>query len=263
VESENTDGFFERWREYRNRLTDEINELITSETDKNIPDKKPTLAIWGAGGCNDIDIGRLSSLAKLVLIDCEKNRTRAAVERYGLDEKNVVTVDLFFYDIPYERYLQWEELLSEGVSIDELHEFLSELLLEAVSTDMMMLPEFDYSVAVGITSQLNSRLAALFYMYSEKYSLKEREDVLKHIAIMDRKAVERLYMMVNRTTAKGVIWGYEKSVNETGEQLLLEGNKRLTELIQADDKNNSIDRVFIDWPFIEGKTYSMQIIKLC
>jgi hypothetical protein len=185
------------------------------------------------------------------------------VERYGLDAGASVTADLFFYDIPYERYLQWEELLSDGVSVDELHEFLSELLLEAVSTDMMMLPEFDYSVAVGVTSQLNSRLAALFYMYCEKYSLKEREDILKHIAIMDRKAVERLYMMVKRTTAKGVIWGYEKSINETGEQLLLEGNKRLTELIQADDKNNSIDRVFIDWPFIEGKTYDMEIIKLC
>jgi hypothetical protein len=223
--------------------------------------EKPTLAIWGAGGCNDIDIRRLSTIAKLVLVDCEKERTRKALERYGLDASQAVTADLFFYDIPYESYEHWEEMLAEGVTLEKLHAFLSELLLEAVSTDMLVLPEFDYSVAVGITSQLNSRLAALLYLYKENYSVAEREDILSHIAIMDRAAVGRLYEMVQKTTGKKTLWGYEEKIVETGEKLNIEGNNKLQELLQVKIKEceSNLRSMELLWPFVENKSYNIEV----
>ena len=80
IASENTDSMYEKWSEYRNELTDYIIEGIEhlhirrklADTGKRriygeynietiVAEKvnRPTLAIWGAGGCNDIDIVRL------------------------------------------------------------------------------------------------------------------------------------------------------------------------------------------------------------
>jgi hypothetical protein len=265
IKSENTDGQFERWMDYRNALTDIIEATMTTELcgtndDSAVMGVKPTLAIWGAGGCNDIDIKRLSKSAKLVLIDREKDRTERAIEMYGLDKSQAVACDLFFYDIPYECYEHWEELLYTGTAPDVLHTFLSELLLEAVSTDMLMLPEFDYSVAVGISSQLNSRLAALLYLYRDKYSTKDREEILKHIAIMDREAVRRLCDMVHRTTLRSIVWGYEKSITGTDDTLNIEGNNRFRELILAEKDRILTGSELLVWPFTAEKSYDMQIV---
>jgi hypothetical protein len=251
IKSENTDEQFTRWSDYRSKLTALIKSEIESDTNK-----KPTLAIWGAGGCNDIDLARLSSVCKLVLIDCEKSRAQAAIKRYNLTTSQAVAVDLFFYDIPYERCEQWEELLYDSTDLNELHSFLSELLLEAVSSDMLILPEFDYSVVVGLTSQLNSRLAALLYIYRQNYSQEERQDILNHLAIMDQTAVRRLHEMLRQTTHKKIIWGYEDSIAETGEKLSLTGNQRFQELFSTEQT----DYKRLTWPFMDGKSYNMKII---
>jgi len=90
VASEISDDMYDDWSEYRNHITDYIfsaveNHIIKKKLKedscirlKNLhskellattDDSKPTLAIWGAGGCNDIDIKRLAKYFKLILID--------------------------------------------------------------------------------------------------------------------------------------------------------------------------------------------------
>jgi hypothetical protein len=258
IRSENTDSQFKKWTHYREKLTSIIENLIIQNSRAVY---KPTLAIWGAGGCNDIDIGRLSDIAKLVLIDNQKKLTENAITKYGLNKSQAIASDLFFYDIPYESYEHWEELLYKGASVDVLHGFLSELLLEAVSTDMLMLPEFDYSAAIGISSQLNSRLAALLYLYRNNYSITEREDILRHLAIMDRFAVNRLYEIVSQTTKIKTVWGYEDKTLESDDILSnVEGNKRLHELLNCHSTEAVSSESNLIWPFSDKKTYQMKII---
>ena len=254
LESENTDMLYDRWSDYRKELT----EYIIEKFAKDSAPEKPTLAIWGAGRSNDINLEELSRYFKLVLIDCDKSKPEAAIKKYKLSDEEAVAADLFFYDISLDRYEEYEELLMTGASVAEVHEFLSELLHEAVSTDLELLPSFDYSVAIGLSSQMNARLAALLYLYKENYSKDEAEEIADHIRIMDKEAVRRLYKIVTVTTAKHIMWGYETIILESNCNLNIEANEYLKKYILNSTGEENCSTTFI-WPFMDDKSYRMEL----
>lgn len=266
VQSENSDSMYERWTEYRSRLTDYIIEGIenlyisrrladTGERRmfKNFDieaivaenDCRPTLAIWGAGGCNDIDIVRLVKYFRLVLIDHNGDSIRNARNRFGLREADCLCVNLNFWDISDEDYLMFEALLRDGADIEEMLDFLAELSKQTSVCDYGLLPHFDYSVVVGLVSQLNSRFAAILHMimYERKmnncisqerdsyksetadcqvrkreYSNKEISDLNDAILRLNEYAVEALLEAVLAMTEFGIVTGHELcSVGEEDE----------------------------------------------
>lgn len=259
IKSENTDEMYERWAAYREELTGHI---IASFADMGMEDK-PTLAIWGAGGCIDINLKELVKYFKLVLIDCDKYKVIKAMNRYGLKEYEAVAADLYFYDIPIERYEDYEELLGNGAEPKYVHSFMAEVLHEAVSTDMGLLPTFDYSVAVGLASQLNARAAALLYLYQENYSKEILDEFIEHIHIMDREGVRRLWEIVNKTTKKKILWGYEAKILETNRDLNIEANdilkKNIAEALEKGVYVREESVKGMKWPFMEGKSYEMDV----
>ena len=273
IASENTDSMYEKWSEYRNELTDYIIEGIEhlhirrklADTGKRriygeynietiVAEKvsRPTLAIWGAGGCNDIDIVRLAKYFKLILIDYNVDMIKSARDRFGLTEDECLCVDLHFWDISDEDYLMYEALLRDRAKVEEISDFLNELSDKIHMPDYESLPKFDYSVVVGLASQLNSRFAAILHMMmyeaqSENddtsatiYSRDELSMLQKAVLQLNRVAVNCLLDAVMTMTKHGFVTGHELytvsadeetdvrnqigSMNETAEISMIEGN---------------------------------------
>lgn len=210
----------EHWATYRQMVTDYI--------ERNCPDKrngdgrKPVLALWGIGQAGDIDIGRLAAGYKLVLIDRDEQAVREAAQVYGLTESEYVIADIPFWRVDDDQYRLFDALLEDGADLDHILEFLEGIarqnsgkyigktLLETFDFDAdRYLDIFDYSVAVGLHSQLNSRFAALLYHYRENYHDEDLRLISSAISGLNESAVEKLNDYMYHTTLERQIYGYE------------------------------------------------------
>ena len=73
---------------------------------------------------------------------------------------------------------------------------------------------FDYSVAVGLHSQLNSRFAALLYHYMDNYHDEDLRLISSAISGLNEAAVERLNDYMYHMTKDVLIYGYEVAACE-------------------------------------------------
>ena len=212
----------EHWTKYRQMVTDYI--------EKNCPvkdtgdGKRPILALWGIGQAGDIDIGRLAAAYKLVLIDRDEQAVREAVQRYGLTESEYVIADIPFWRVDDDQYRLLDALLEDGADMEHILEFFERIARQnsgkyigkaqtepgAFDADRY-LDIFDYSVAVGLHSQLNSRFAALLYHYRGNYHDDDLRLISSAISGLNESAVERLNDYMYHTTEKRLIYGYEVS----------------------------------------------------
>ncbi len=240
--TEDTEDMRSYWREYREKLTDVIisqaecfhvkKELVEKKKlrlSKNqevkglILDQKPTLAIWGAGNCSDIDVERLSQYFQLVLIDCEMDKINKVS-----NESNFVhgcrCIDLKFWDVTDEDYCMFEAMLMDGTDVETIGEYLMELCNKMHSYNYNEFDGFDYSVVVGLASQLNARFMALLEMYCSEeklkgrnvkkiYSVNERLYLTGIVNELNKKAVEVMFELVERLTHNLIIHGYEGAVD--------------------------------------------------
>ena len=231
IQSENTDCLYDDWESYRNELT---NYIISSIEDyyrkKKLTELKerhfyikynmkdickelgysPTLAIWGAGGCNDIDIAKLSKYFNLVLIDHNVEMIENAKKRFGLSDEKCICTDLKFWDISKEDYLMFDALLKDNVSKSDIEMYIKDLVINMPDIDYKHIPHFDFSVMVGLASQLNSRFAALIHLNKYPY------DLTNFFGKLNELAVNRLIKAVYEMTNNMFIAGFETRLIETG-----------------------------------------------
>ena len=204
IASEVLPNAYKEWRGYRQKLTDFIEENCVAEGGC-----KPVLAIWGAGRSNDIDLARLAERFKLVLID----RDAEACKTYGLEKTDVICVDLPFWNVELETYEMFEALLAEGEEAEIVIEHLKQV---AFDNSHRVLPDigrrFDYSVCVGLHSQLNARFAGLLYMYRENYDEEELQMIENAIRALNEAAVTRTNDVIYMLTEKLMVFGLEWAV---------------------------------------------------
>ncbi len=306
VKSENTDECFDGWKPYRDELTDTIvngiedyyrrKKLIDSgkkqffnayDMEQIIRElgKKPTLAIWGAGGCNDIDISKLAKYFKLVLIDHNTRWIEATRKKYNLRKMDCVTIDLKFWDISQDDYLMFEALVKDKAPIDEIEGFFYDLIAKMSKIDYQSMPSFDFSVGVGLFSQLNSRFAAMAHINEYPY------DITGILFKINQLAVECTMDAISKMTNNAIVLGYEERVlydassdeaelivdalNEArregfynsgtyGKNLNSEvwGNQELCEYIKEGLEKNSLEYITeknILWCFTSDKFYIMNV----
>lgn len=224
IRTECTDNRYDAWADYRKDITDYIidsvhnyyrrrkivsEKLLRVSKDYGMEqvideiEKKPVLAIWGAGGGNDMDLPRLAKYFRLVLIDRDTQLLKRTVKRFGLDEKSCVCVDLSFWDISHDAHKMIEAMLKDDVSDEEIMEYVEELVQSMHRPAYSMLPRFDFSVCVGVASQLNARLSMLMTFYGRTERLAE------YMHILNKKAVEQLCGAVDELTKNMIIYGYE------------------------------------------------------
>lgn len=208
IASEVLPNAYKEWRGYRQKLTDFIEENCVAEGER-----KPVLAIWGAGRSNDIDLARLTERFKLVLIDRDAEGLAQACKAYGLEETDAICVDLPFWNVEHETYEMFEALLAEGEEAEIVIEHLKQV---AFDNSHRVLPEigrrFDYSVCVGLHSQLNARFAGLLYMYRENYDEEELQMIENAIRALNEAAVTRTNDVIYMLTEKLMVFGLEWAV---------------------------------------------------
>ena len=208
ITSEVLPNAYKEWRGYRQKLTDFIEENCVAEGGC-----KPVLAIWGAGRSNDIDLARLAERFKLVLIDRDAEGLAQACKTYGLEETDAICVDLPFWNVELETYEMFEALLAEGEEAEIVIEHLKQV---AFDNSHRVLPDigrrFDYSVCVGLHSQLNARFAGLLYMYRENYDEEELQMIENAIRALNEAAVTRTNDVIYMLTEKLMVFGLEWAV---------------------------------------------------
>lgn len=208
IASEVLPNAYKEWRGYRQKLTDFIEENCVAKGGC-----KPVLAIWGAGRSNDIDLARLAERFKLVLIDRDAEGLVQACKTYGLGGTDVICVDLPFWNVELETYEMFEALLAEGEEAEIVIEHLKQV---AFDNSHRVLPDigrrFDYSVCVGLHSQLNARFAGLLYMYRENYDEEELQMIENAIRALNEAAVTRTNDVIYMLTEKLMVFGLEWAV---------------------------------------------------
>lgn len=208
IASEVLPNAYKEWRGYRQKLTDFIEENCVAEGGR-----KPVLAIWGAGRSNDIDLARLAERFKLVLIDRDAEGLAQACKTYGLEKTDAICVDLPFWNVEFEIYEMFEALLAEGEEAEVVIEHLQQV---AFDNSHRVLPDigrrFDYSVCVGLHSQLNARFAGLLYMYRENYDEEELQMIENAIRALNEAAVTRTNDVIYMLTEKLMVFGLEWAV---------------------------------------------------
>lgn len=269
IASEVLPNAYKEWRGYRQKLTDFIEENCVAEGGC-----KPVLAIWGAGRSNDIDLARLAERFKLVLIDRDAEGLAQACKTYGLEETDVICVDLPFWNVELETYEMFEALLAEGEEAEIVIEHLKQV---AFDNSHRVLPDigrrFDYSVCIGLHSQLNARFAGLLYMYRENYDEEELQMIENAIRALNEAAVTRtndvIYMLTEKLMVFGLEWAVvNESAMEQWEKLVPEDIEGALQLRHDIGMHKDFDirieaerRLF--WPFAwkeRKKGYVMELL---
>jgi hypothetical protein len=215
IKDERIPDAYNKWKDYRKWVTD----YILSNADANIctelngPVRKKVMAIWGVGVASDIDLKQLAEKFYLVLIDRDLEAVNEAVLRYGLEKTSYTVADIGFWKVMDERCEMFEAILRDGEGVEQVQSLMEKILDD---NDTRYLAEheniFDYSVAIGLHSQLNSRLAALLYKYNGNYMERERRFLTAAISGMNTVAIERLNDYIYKSTAGRIIYGYELEI---------------------------------------------------
>lgn len=287
IESEKIENAYEGWQTYREEVTAFIvSEFVTKE--KHAASRKgdltqetrlaaPTLGIWGAGRADDIDLKILSKYFRLVLIDRDKEALTDAVKKYGLSEDEVICGDIPFWGITYSDYEMFEALLKECEDVDGISQFLADIIHKnSHGTGTFNDAFLDYSVCIGIHSQLNVRFAGLLYAYRNNYTQDELLVLQKQLRQLNDYSVKRLNDIIYFMTKRKIIWGYELAAVTCVEEWMLDVNRNdftdgiegARELEKDIGFHNEGDIVILEekryvWPFAwkdEKKNYIMQLV---
>lgn len=222
IKTENSDSMRDQWSEYRQALTEYIRDGIESffrreylsqegllrdhtfrlkEVKEGIlPGKKPVVAVWGAGGCNDLDLLALAPYVDFVLIDRDVDAMQKAAKRFGFTEGQCQCVDIGFWEIYEEEERFFDALLKDA---DDLHlsEYLRQLMDSVLKQEMMPASyenAFDFSIVCGIASQLNARFVGLVQGHGK--DLKSLPQTVAAMQDMNVQAEKRLYGVVEFMT---------------------------------------------------------------
>ena len=210
---QNIPDSFENWKEYRKKLTEYM--INHSENDRSI-------AILGAGQCNDIDLKQLKEhFFSITLIDRDEDAMKAALEKYDLsDDPDVEIVVKDFVGITDEMYYEYADLIiseinKEGLNsnVDKIAEIISEKLDEIFNIISSYNPElgiqqYDYVAAIGIHSQLVNMLIWIWAVALA--NLKKTEKTVEQKAKQyDSFLVKKFNDQILIMARKGVFFGLE------------------------------------------------------
>lgn len=290
INSENTDSKFYDWTEYRNELTDYIISSIGGSIKKG-----SWIAIWGAGGCNDMDVEKLSKDYKLLLIDQDVEKLSQVRDKLGLSSEVCKVADVNFWNITDDDYEMFQALLYDGADITDIDNFFQDLINNMSPPINLQNYFVECSVAVGLASQLNARFAAILHLNKDKIQHLDKANLNELLNHMNKLATERLYVSIRQLTSTMVITGYEintfyniedaniykeeiENVFEAGvyggnflsgkeqELIRVAGNEHWNRIIYKTilmDKLEDVGRCkVINWPFTHDRIYNMLMVSL-
>ena len=258
MQAQYLENAFEDWKEYREAIT---NYFLT-----HIP-CGATVAIFGAGMCNDIDIERLlEKVSEITLIVRDRSLLHRVFEHYpNADRKRIHFLEADFVGITEKEYRLFSERLvrmiqakKEKTDISEVAEYVG-LQMKALYEEALKQPvfskeeKFDYGIAFGLHSQLNNMFPWMWEIVLHTLNVKE-ESVFQLAASYNNRIVERFHDEVFGILKKGMIIGFEKQ--RIGLKDAIEGSVQAGMDIQKRADKNQIkilDEAYVYWPFDREK----------
>lgn len=189
------------WRSYRNTLTeyliaetDEVSLPLSFPLNEKADEMLPTLAIIGAGACNDLDLHRLCThFSKITLIDCDEAALQTALTTYQLhNHSHIELIPASLTQITDSDYRTFCECLQSflqfhqtAFSFDEFEEYALALLDKLYSnarrirtsaclypnsqnrqeTTILAPASYDYVWCFGVHSQLQAMFSYIYHAF--------------------------------------------------------------------------------------------------
>ena len=262
------EGAYEDWAAYRTALTDYI--LASSQGEKS-------LAILGAGSCNDLDIKRLSEVfEEIYLIDRSQQGMKSALEKYDLeDSPKIILKEQDFVGITAEQYRHYADTLVRkirergkqthldelaGVALSLLQAFKNQISQEELDLGSNC---YDVVVAVGVHSQLISMLDWIWQIMMQTLGCEQSElaQMIRNEMIeMNSLCVERFDLALINAAKKQVITGLE--MERVGRIGSVQGAIQAMQHFEAlKEQVEKIKEAYVLWPFhvAQGVSYQMKI----
>lgn len=205
---------FTAWESYRLDLTHFILRHVTPTS---------SVAIVGAGKCNDIDLSILASkVSSITLLDKDLSSMLQAVEQYTLGTTpNVAVQKIDLVGITSSMYRSYADALMSVVRLygnatkaEDLavvaHQFLDQFTPLIQAPIALDTSSYDVVIAVGLHSQLLSMLEWIWHIMLETCSLEEYS-VRERIISLNTQCIKNLNDTLLQATGHTLIIGYEES----------------------------------------------------
>lgn len=272
------------WKNYRDTLT---NYLITQTDQIRLPlyfqpnmkqtEILPTLAILGAGSCNDLDLKRLSShFSKITLIDYYASSMQKALNTYHLEHSATVEcLPLSLNGITDSDYQDFCEELQFFLREEKSHltpktfETFALSLINACykKSRQVAIPlapaSYDYIWCFGVHSQLQAMFSYIYHVF--EVNLKEtifRDTSLSSTSFFNRLKEENDYFIplfhdtLLNTAKKAVFLGLEHKRLENDDAI--EGAYQAINDIRS--RNLKLTESIILWPFCPADNISYEML---
>lgn len=258
------DGSFERWTDYRKRIT----EYLISKMDEG-----KTVAILGVGEANDLDLSKIHShVSKLTLVDIDLEKIKKATRKYGLEGSNKISiVQADFVGITKKDYVSAiapvrrdivknKQFFSPYVSGPKYLQVINQILEHVNSHSIELgIDEHDYVIAIGVHSQLFGLLERPWdlLMHSIGKTGEAYSPIIKRVIEQNNVFMPKFNDAILAKSKEKAFIGLE--------QLELERNVCPNGAMQAQsDIYEKIPRenhvVYMDvWSYRDGLTYQMGI----
>ncbi len=260
---------YENWAAYRKELTDYL---------VGVTEAGSTLAIFGAGGCNDLDLAVLRThFSKITLIDCKKESMFAALDTYHLEQDDTICLkEADFLGItPYEYREYADDILrmiqveGKDTDMDEVAEYAILRMKELYGRAEKRRPDFgektyDYAIAAGVHSQINNMFAWLWQVYLEAVG-KCETTVFEYVKQKNEEVIPRFQDAFYRCIRKGAVLACERK--RIGRDGGIQGACQALEdaKIRQDAGKCLIEEsIALRWPFDTSQdiTYQMSVLFL-
>lgn len=284
----NIPNAFENWANYRNTLT---NYLIEATDENELPlqfhcgmsqaDFLPSLAIVGAGACNDLDLSLLTEhFSTITLIDNDKESLDKAMNTYHIYKDSPVkilhTSLTQIYDTDYQDFcnelLSYIQLNGSALTYKAFDDFacsiLNKYLQKSRVTPNGLAPaSYDYVWCFGVHSQLFSMFSYIYQVFfhnlcnsvfaSDTIQTNTFGEIIK---VQNTSFIPLFHNALLKCAKKSVFIGCEK--NRLNDDTAIEGAHQA--ILDIRSRNLATKEQVILWPFYPEKDifYEMLIERI-
>lgn len=271
------------WKDYRNTLTqylitqtNEVELPLSFHTNTNPKTLFPTLAILGAGTCNDLDLAKLIPyFSKITLIDYDQSAMKTALETYHITSSQIEIIPLSLNGITETDYNTFCNSLQKYSLSNQSHLSHKDFQIFALTQiqnlynkqeqkdNILSSLSYDYIWCFGLHSQFQSMFSYIYHVF---------ELNLKHLLISSTNFDSNLFSnylkdqnnqfiplfhdSLLKSAKKGIFLGLEE--HRLNDDSAIEGAYQGIEDIR--NRNLNCCESHILWPFLPAENISYQML---
>lgn len=279
---------YEDWKDYRNSLThyvirktNQVSLPLSFHANMDEEALFPTLAVVGAGACNDLDLTKLiSHFSKITLLDYDARAMETALETYHLTDCSYIeckTISLNgLNDSHYvefcnrlQAYVQCNLDMLTPATFEDYAITLLQSYLEEIKNYAIPLQEnsYDYICCFGVHSQLQAMFSYIYRAF--EVNLRELKffdapdfstRFSKRLQEENERFIPHFHDVLLSCARQGVFLGLEQKRNKVDSAI--EGAYQA--ILDVENRNLCIEETIMNWPFLplEDIFYEMSILKI-